>query len=220
MIDIKNVKDFKSLWEYAKNSIYKNYGNKGAGEIITLLGAAGLISGGIAHVAMIIFSKNIPKEQKKFMLPQELADRIINIASFCIFTSLMCKVGAKMVSSGKWSTPAIRKFVKENTLADEVKMGDLSTNLGEFFKAKGKDIKKEFDKHYAYFKDGIEVAATTIGAVFASNLLAPIGRNQFASWEQKRLLKNEVKKDDKSNNVYLTNKLYSPSVNNGGGLKI
>lgn len=179
------IKPNNSWWEGFKAYIYKTYSRR-PGVIITHAGAISWIGSSIAQVCAIIFNDKIPKEQKKFLIPQELADGFINVASFYLITSYFTKVPGKMVKTGRWSSKAIRDFIEKNPLPEGKKMGGLRTDLTEIY-----EKNKEFRHIYDPFKGGIEMIASTIGSILSCNIATPFLRNIFASKQQKRSLEKE-----------------------------
>lgn len=179
------LKPNNSLWEAFKTKVYKTYSRR-PGVIITHAGAIGWIGSSIAQVCAIIFNDKISSDQKKFLIPQEIADGFINVASFYLITSYFTKVPGKLVKTGKWSSKAIRDFVEKHPLPEGKKMGDLKTDLTKIY-----ENNKEFYHIYDPFKGGMEMIASTIGSVLSCNLLTPVLRNIFASKQQKASLEKE-----------------------------
>lgn len=210
--------EFRVVWERQKNRIFKKY-SKDVGRLITNATVFSMASACIAQMLAVVFNKDIAKEQKKYLVPQELADGAINILLSYILIGTVSTISKKFVSTGKWATPAIKKCVEKHALPDEVQMGKISTNLEDVFETKSKEVQEEFDVCYGNFKNGISMGATTLASIAACNFIAPFGRNEFASWQQKRLLKEDVKKENKTQ-IYQNNKSYSLTQANRGLLKI
>lgn len=179
-------------WTHLKNDMYQCYG-KDSGKMLVHAGVVGWITSALAQIAAVVFNDKIPSDQKKFLVPQEIADAAFNIASFYIITNSAKDIGKMLVSTGKWSNQAIRNFVKENAKKiniNDIKMGDTSTNLEKTFKDRG-EISEEFYKIYSPFKNGVDMITTAVGSVISCNIVTPILRNKFASKHQKDAIARE-----------------------------
>ena len=70
-----------NLFSNFKSSLYKNYGEN-PGKMLVHTGVLGWILSSLAQVSAVVFNDKISPEQKSFLIPQEIADAGINIASF------------------------------------------------------------------------------------------------------------------------------------------
>lgn len=174
-----------NLWNSLKNIVYKHYGQE-SGKLLVHAGLITWTTACLSQVVAIILNDKMPKEQKKFLIPQELADGAVNIMSFYLITNSMKNIGSKLASTGKWSTKSIRNFVEKNPLTNNLKMGDIELNLGQMFKEN-----EEFHQAYDNFKGGMEMISAVTGAVISSNLVTPFVRNAWAAKRQKQVLAKE-----------------------------
>ena len=168
-----------NLFSKFKTTLYKNYGEN-PGNMLVHTGVLGWILSSLAQVSAVVFNDKIPKEQKSFLIPQEIADAAVNIISFYLITSSFKKLASKLVSTGKLTTKPIKEFLNKNKVTDKIGNYDFNIeNLPNF-----KDIKDE----YKPFKNGIDVIASTIGSIISCNIITPVVRNQYASKKQKQAL--------------------------------
>lgn len=167
-----------ALWNGTKNYIYKHYAQE-SGKMIVHAGVITWITATASQVFAIAINKKVPDDQKKFLIPQEIADGALNLLAFYLVTNSLKNISSKLVSTGKWSTKPIRDFVKKN--AKNVKMGDISTNLGERF-----NNNEEFHQSYDHFKIGMDMIAAVTGSVLSCNVATPIIRNKIGAQHQKQ----------------------------------
>jgi hypothetical protein len=172
-------------------------------------GVIGWILSSLAQVTAIVINDKIPKEQKMFLVPQEMADALVNIVSFYAVTQTFSSVAKKLVTSGKWLPKSVKNVLVEK-------------GLGERLGQKGFDILKEgglTDKalnDFNLFKGGIDVTATTLGSVLSCNIITPLLRNVIAANRQQdaiaRMNKKNKKVDVSDQNIS-KNYLPKPSIN-------
>lgn len=201
------------------DKLYKAYGGS-MGKMLIHTGVIGWILSSAAQIFAIAINDKIPKEQKMFMIPQEFADACVNILSFYAVTQTFSKVGKKLVSTGKWLPENVKKHLIKKGFGQ--KLGNLNTNLEKIIDTMPSRIKTS----YGRFEHGMDVGATTIGAVISCNLITPLLRNLYASKRQQtQIAKMNDKKDNqpiqKLNNPIPRNNIrtYNP-YQNGGSLKI
>ncbi len=122
----------------------------------------------IANIVGISTSKDLESKQKKYLVPQEIADSATNIGLFVLTTKALTWAADKLANN--------KNLIKFETVAKNNKDKVL------------KNIAASVDTH----KDavgGLKVFASLIGAVIASNIITPIIRGHYASWRQKSALK-------------------------------
>lgn len=206
-------------WNTIKNEMFKRYGQN-SGNLILHAGAAGWVLSSLAQIAAVYFNDEIPQAQKKFLIPQEMAEAVVNVGSFYLVTKSFKDVGQKLVKTGRWSNGAIRDFVK----GKNIKMGDLETNLEGTFKGN-----ESFYNAFSPFKNGVDMITTTIGSVISCNIITPILRNKFGANRQKNSMQemqainkpvlpmfNKLSIEDYKKQASLR----SPRINTGGSMRI
>ena len=189
-------KSLSDMFESGKNLLHQKY-SKNAGSIILHAGAAGWILSSLAQIVAVSSNSQIPKEQKKFLIPQEALDGAINVLSFYLITKTCKDLGQKLVKTGKWSNKKIIDFIKKE--APDIKIGDMKTDIEKTFEEKFKnDIagKNNFYKTYGPFKGGIDMITTTIGSIVSCNFLTPALRNYLGAKQQKRSIEHDKKAEN------------------------
>lgn len=176
-------------WNDLKNYLYKHYGQE-SGKMIVHTGVLTWAVATLAQIGAVAFDDKIQPDQKKFLIPQEIADGAVNIVAFYAVTNSLKNLAGKLVSTGKWTNAAIRNFVLNNP-SKEAKLGELSTNLSKIYKGN-----EEFYKVYSPFKNGVDMIATTVGSVVSCNAIAPFVRNPIGAIQQKRSIAKERAKQN------------------------
>lgn len=197
-MNLNDASRLHNRWDRFKNYIYEKYGRE-SGKMLVHAGLITWATVCLSQVVAVALNKNVPSDQKKFLIPQEIADGALNIAAFYCITNSGKNIAGKLVSSGKWSTKAIRDFVANHPLGKNIKMGDMSTNLSKTFREN-----KEFHDCYDNFKGGMDMFSAVCGAVVSSNIITPIIRNRIGAQRQKESIARE--KMQKNTALYSPNK--------------
>lgn len=71
--------------------------------------AVGWVLASLAQTVNLVLNKNITKEDKKYLVPQEILDGAANIALYAAITMPLMKTAEKMVDSGKIAFKNIEK---------------------------------------------------------------------------------------------------------------
>ncbi len=160
--------------------VARHYG-KDTGKMLIHTGVVGWILSAAAQVMAIVFNDKIPKEQKMYLVPQELADAGVNILSFYTITQGCKSVASKLVKSGKLLPKSVRGILDAKGLTDKV--GKFDFNVFE-----DAGLSPTAIKRLEKFKSGVDVTAATIGSVLSCNIVTPIVRNEIAASRQKDLV--------------------------------
>ncbi len=181
-----------NLFSNFKSVMYKNYGEN-PGKMLVHTGVLGWILSAMAQVSAVVFNDKISKEQKSFLIPQEIADAAINIVSYYVITSSFKNLASKLVSTGKLSTSKIRNYIKSKKVNPAEYIGKLNTNIEKDF--------PEIKGDYKAFKNGVDVVASTVGSIISCNIVTPILRNEYAAQKQKEaILRMHGKRQKNENN--------------------
>lgn len=160
---VKNVTDY----------IFDKW-SKDIGAVLIWTTIGGWVASSSAQILGIMRNSKYSKEQKNFMIHQEIGDAAINIGSFFIITTPLKKLATKLVKTGKITSFAIKRPIKKH--------GDIK-QLGNY----DFDIKKlpyfssELEKPFNSFNNFMGTSAAVLGGILSSNILTPILRNRYAS---------------------------------------
>lgn len=228
-----------SVDSFIKNNatkVYKNFAGS-PGKLLLYTGTIGWILSSLGQLFAIGINNKIPNDQKKFLIPQEMADAAVNIASFFALTLSVTKFGEHLVKSGKLSTPAIRKHLAK--LGLDSKAGTKGFDITKLPELKELDpnFNKAFQEDYYKFADGVSFISSTIGSIVSCNIITPILRNKFAAHRQKAAIEREktnkepillpdspvlpaYNKPDNDKRVKLASVNPAPRIILGGSMKI
>lgn len=172
-----------------KNTICEKFGPNPA-KMLIYTGVLGWFLSSAAQVMAIVFNDKIPKEQKSYLIPQEIADGAVNVISFFAITTSIKAFASKLVSTGKIASPKVRAFLQKNDLNRKDVIGDVKFDISKL---------QNFDKikpEYTKFKNGIDVLATTGASVLSCNIVTPILRNKIAADRQQASLAKMSREKD------------------------
>lgn len=149
--------------------------------VLIMASSLGWLASSLAQVAGIYFNKNYTKEEKSFMIPQELADAAVNIGMFLLVTKSLKGLATKMVETGKLTPKSISRFLDEKGLSAMRGNFDFNLTAVEGFSA--------HQETYHAFKTGAEATAAIIGGIISSNIITPVLRNKIASKRKDGMMK-------------------------------
>ncbi len=195
-----------SMFKNILNKIATAYG-KNPGKMLVHTGVIGWVLSSAAQVCAIVLNDKIPKEQKMFLIPQEIADAGVNIVSFYLITQSFKSVALKLVNSGKLLPKAVKDFLVYKGVGD--KLGKAGFDV-----YKSGALTPSGIKRLDSFKDGADVIGTTIGSIISCNLVTPLIRNEIAAHRQKKSIARMNTPYDVASNVKTPSKNFvkRPSI--------
>lgn len=189
--------------EKLKTYLFKQYSGD-AGKMLLHTATLGWIFSAAGQIFGIATNDKVSKEQKKFLIPQEIADAAINILSFYTVTACIQNFTKKLASSGRIITPEIKKFCH----IEKITLGK-NSDIGKSILSKIKELETTsktnnrlselndfYDHKYAPFESGLKVIGNVIGAVLSSNIITPLLRNPIAAYKQKQDIAREKMKNE------------------------
>ena len=188
---------FKSLL----NWISKHF-SKDASKMLIWTGVAGWSLSSLAQIFALISNPKISEDQKSFLIPQEIADAVVNIGAFFLITQVTKKAVAKLFSTGKFAPATVRNYLNKYPNKFAKKVGKINFDLDEVLK---KDVDFPKDQYYAC-KNFFTTVATVTAGIVSSNIVTPVIRNNMASNMQKKYLNtqknNEIKRPLQSKTTF------------------
>jgi len=162
---------------------------------LMITGAFGYVLASLSYVTAILINDKISHKEKRFLIPQEIFDGLINVALFVLLTSKAKKIGEMLILKGKLGNGVITKLVN----SDKTKhfFGNIRLfDKGEKYTEAAARIKDYLIKNgtaqdvksFTKFYNGAGTVTSLIGSVAACNVVTPLVRNKLASAYQKRHL--------------------------------
>lgn len=90
----------KNAFTALKGFMFRSYGTK-EGLMLIHLGALGWLLSSLAQTIAIVTNKSISPKEKKYMVPQEIADGVINVGCYYGITKVFQNVANRMIDKGK-----------------------------------------------------------------------------------------------------------------------
>lgn len=140
----------KGLFDYSQD----------AGKMLLHTATAGWIFSSLGQIFGIATNKKISKKEKQFLIPQEIADAVVNITSFYVFTDKFQNFTKRLVAKGKIITPGIIEKCKEFGIQYGKDAEGKAANIGEAISKKINEYKGilEVNKHDAKLNLNIDQA--------------------------------------------------------------
>lgn len=127
--------------------------------------AIGWILASAAQTVGIAKSKELSKEDKKFLIPQEIADGTANIAMYAAVTTNLMKMAEKSCKPGS------------NSKAPFIALKDAAGNVLDY---------ASHSAEYAKMGRNLKTGAAILGGIISTCILTPIARNAFAAYIKKK----------------------------------
>ena len=87
---------------------------KDASKMLIWTGVAGWALSSFAQIGAVLFNPKISDEKKSFLIPQEVADALVNIGGFFLITQLAKNTTAKLFSTGKIAPKKVINHLLKN----------------------------------------------------------------------------------------------------------
>ena len=190
-----------NLFNFIKEKAFGRF-SKGLGSMLIVTSAMSWALASAAQIFGILKNDKYSKEEKSFLVRQEIADASLNIVSFCAITTGCKNLSKKLVDSGKIVTPKIANFCKKQNIDLSQPKTSISKIVNEKIDTVVKNIqtakdnatvdltsmRKTRDSLKAFknqtlipLENGAEVLGTLAGGIVASNVLTPVFRNKIAA---------------------------------------
>ena len=165
--------------------VYTNF-KKNTATMLVVTGTIGWGLSSLAQIGALIFNPKLSKEQKSFLIPQEIADAAVNISAFFLITQATKKIISKLASTGKIAPSKVRTFLDKNKDLYGNKVGKLDLDLDNVLKNEPSFPK---DSYYS-FKNYATTMGTIGASIVSSNIITPIIRNSMAAKMQNKYITN------------------------------
>lgn len=146
------------------------------------IAVCGWVLSSFAQTCGIIFNDKIPAKEKRFLVPQEIFDGLINATLFWFVTSKATNFGKKLVLNKK-ILPKKYAEIFETFKPNCKNLEELNNAFTKHIDSFGKSIEAAEAKN---FVEGMGVITCIGGAIIANNIITPIVRNKLAGICQKK----------------------------------
>ena len=204
---------FRKALQKISETIYKNI-SVDSGLMILITSIIGIMLSTVAQSLAAATNKKYTKEQKMFMIPQELSEGAVTVLSLLLVTTPLKTLAKKYVASGKLLNADMIKYCKDNNLIEQRgkinfkdKLKDTVSKIeasDEFVKAsdslKEKMLKPHTDMqiNLQSLDDSVSAIVTTAGGVLSTAFVTPFARNAVASSYQKKQLNSQNNLNNKT----------------------
>lgn len=202
--------------------------SKDVGKSLIHWGSVGWVFSSLAQIFAIAINKDIEKKEKKFLIPQEMADGAVNVGLYYTITQAIKSLGDSFVESGNFIKKDTADFLnslntKNIPLKDFVK--DERSISSIINKLKNKCAFPDVDPatlnkvvsnldtaadSFGRWKNGVGTVFTIGASVLACNVITPYCRNKIASNFQKHHIAKTTFKREKQRPDY---NIYRPVPN-------
>ena len=157
----------KGISWFAKKSVH------GMDTILIWTTALGWASSSFFHCFGILHNDNYSKDQKKFMLKQEISDAVTNIGLYLGFTVPFRNFAETCVNTGKIRTTGVK---------DAMGGRDTVRSVERLLEQRNPELLEDFIK----FRGSVKTLTALGVGLIASNIVTPWARNNIAAWLQNR----------------------------------
>lgn len=177
---------FSKMFDNLKLRIYDKY-SEHPGKLLVFAGTLGWTLSCIAQVGAIVFNEKLSSKDKKFLIPQEITDGVVNVGLFFAITKGLHSYTDKMIESGKIMFSEIKKPLTKELERRNINLSQaLKENDGKISNILTDKIAKE---NFIKLKGGTALSAALLGSIISCNIITPIIRNSIGAKFQKRLSK-------------------------------
>lgn len=135
--------------------------------------ALGWVLASFAQTFGLVNNKDLTKEDKKFLIPQEIADGVTNIGMYALVTTKLMEKSKKLLEPSKSGKP----FVQLKDASGKIL--DYASNQAQ----------------YAKMGRNFETGAAIVGGIISTCILTPVLRNLVGAYMKKRADKNPDTKE-------------------------
>lgn len=159
----------------------------GAHKVLTWVTLAGWFFSLLAEVGTLAFSKNIPKRDKQFIIPQELIGGVINLGLMATFMEGLASVSKWLVRRGHVLPMTFPEHLRKPEIIQKI----LDAEKHPDFIAKELKGNQMWVKKLASFTEGFKLIMSILGGILAINIAATLVSNKLAAYFQKKALAKE-----------------------------
>ena len=220
-----------ALRKFANSCAEKIYSTfeSNSGNMILITTATGILLSTLAQSAAITVNKKYSVSQKAFMIPQELTEGAISVATLLLTSLILKNCAGRCVESGKIITKDLKAYLQQNNLAEKIGTKDYSvtkqinllidnTKNTDLFERGTKEVQQSLLSphenallNHEKTKDATSAIVTTAGSIISTALFVPLIRNCVAAKFQPANI--EIINDVRKRKAMYENKQIAPKNN-------
>ena len=101
-----------NIFEGLANKVWNGKYAEDVGIALIHLGAAGWVLSALAQILMLARNKDIDKKEKRFLIPQEIADGVVNVGLYYSICQVIKNIGDHMSENIQYMTKQSNDFLK------------------------------------------------------------------------------------------------------------
>ncbi len=101
-----------NIFEGLANKVWNGKYAEDVGIALIHLGAAGWVLSALAQILMLARNKDIDKKEKRFLIPQEIADGVVNVGLYYSICQIIKNIGDHMSENIQYMTKQSNDFLK------------------------------------------------------------------------------------------------------------
>ena len=166
---------------------------------LKITGVTGLVLSCLAQTCAIIFNPKINRKEKSFLVPQELADGILNSSLFWFITSKTSEFAKKLVLAKKIIPGSIDKILKNYSTGGKTFL-NTEKHFLNFLEQNGGVCAKNTGLSLL---NGAGLIGMLAGSILSVNIITPLIRNKIATYVQQ----NKLMRNNTNSRLFLYNNL-------------
>ncbi len=142
-----------NIFESLANKVWNGKYADDVGIALIHLGAAGWVLSALAQILMLAHNKDIDKKEKRFLIPQEIADGVVNVGLYYSICQIIKNIGDYMSENIQYMTQKSNDFLKI-TKPDSRSNLEFIKGFAETFRNNGITTVKKQRQNMSAFLDG------------------------------------------------------------------
>ena len=200
---VENMDAKYSGFEGVKHWFWKRFAPDPSGMLMHTA-AVGWAASSAAQIAGMLCNDKIDSNKKKFLIPQEFADAVGNIALYYAITASVKTGVEKLFEDGKIRIKSVMDSIQNEGAKKGITIEKLFNNKNVKVSEGLKQLPKSKALYLAH-KNGASILATLAASVLSCNILTPYFRNFYGAYCQEKLKERSSKLNAKIFDINIHN---------------